>query len=961
MQVDAADRERIKSLFDQARRLSSEPRLRFLESACGSNSGLRACVEGLLTDFDAAGELLSDPTIAGARVAAIERPPDEALGHSIGGYRLQERIGEGGFGTVYLAEQYEPVRRRVALKIVKPGMDSRQVIARFEAERQALALMDHPNIARVLDGGATDFGSPFGPGRPYFVMELVTGIPITPFCDQQRLGLRERLALFGDVCHAVQHAHQKGIIHRDIKPNNVLVSLYDDKPVAKIIDFGIAKAIGGRLTDKTVFTELRQMIGTPAYMSPEQAGLSDLDIDTRSDIYSLGVLLYELLTGVTPFDAERLRRADFDELRRIIREEDSPRPSTRLSSLMTATGSAGVPSAADSSSRSLDPAIPRSLSRQLRGDLDWIVMKCLEKDRTRRYETASALAEDVQRHLAGEPTLAAPPSKLYRLRKLARRNRGPVAAAAVFLLLILCCTVVSTVFWQRAEREAEQARQVASFMEDTLAGVGPGVARDRDTTLLKELMDAAARRIRDGELSAAPEAELRLRLTIGQVYREIAEYELAHDMLDPAEDLLRVHSIEDAQTAETQNALAELLYDEGQGSEALVKSQTSLALCERLHAGDHPQNATARYLEVLSLRALGRHAEALPKSDTLLAMCRRLHSGDHLQTARAMIVRASLLQQVHGPALALPLYEDALAMLDRAQGSERPHPEMIECLNWLARCYAWLGQSDQALRRYETALDLSRRVYPRPHPDTANVLHVLAEALRRDGRLDEAERYAKEAVQMLRTHSQWGPKESLNGEWYLASILLDSGKGAEAIESLRAFDVVAQERFPDHPIVRVCSLGMLPLALLKHAAPGDVTEAERHLNACMAICEETVPQGRVPAWMYWNTMSMLGEVRAAQGRFTDAEPLVLDAYNGLLRNDVGMPRPEDTGIDFKRDALERILSLYVAWHGAEPDKGHDARAAQWRTKLAAHPAATQHPVFQPDAPERAPPALPTDP
>ena len=394
---------RIKDLFNDLIELPDDVRRARLRALCGDDDALRARLEALLHAYETAGGMLSGPTLGPA--ATPDGAPDfSAVGHRVGPYQLLQEIGEGGFGTVYMAEQREPVQRRVALKIIKPGMDSRQVIARFEAERQALAMMDHPHIARVLEAGATDAQSLLGPGRPYFVMELVKGVPITQYCDEHGLPLRERLALFVDACRGVQHAHQKGIIHRDLKPSNVLVSRFDDKAVVKIIDFGIAKAMSGRLTEKTLFTEFRQMIGTPAYMSPEQAGLSDLDVDTRSDIYSLSVLLYELLTGTTPFDADRLRSANVDELRRMIREEEPPKPSTRFSALPSqlpaSTGGAGRGAHHPSSSHEIAVCRrtdPRSLVRSLHGELDWIVMKGLEKDRTRRYETCDAKALDVER------------------------------------------------------------------------------------------------------------------------------------------------------------------------------------------------------------------------------------------------------------------------------------------------------------------------------------------------------------------------------------------------------------------------------------------------------------------------------------------------------------------------------------------------------------------------------------
>ena len=386
-------------------------RAAYLDEACGENAGLRCRVEKLLLRHQESGGILDAPPPgidSTNRIATVSEKP----GALIGPYKLLEQIGEGGFGVVFLAEQERPVRRRVALKIIKPGMDTRQVIARFEAERQALAMMDHPDIAKVLEAGATESG------RPYFVMELVQGVPITEYCDQCNLTTRERLELFLSVCLAVQHAHQKGVIHRDLKPTNVLVAMQDGQPAPKIIDFGIAKAINQRLSEQTLMTGFAQMLGTPLYMSPEQAELSPLGVDTRSDIYSLGVLLYELLTGTTPFDKDRLHAASYDELRRIIREEEPPRPSARISTL----AANAVTTVADQ--RRTDA---RRLSNTIRGDLDWIVMKCLEKDRNRRYETASALATDIQRYLSDEPIEARPPSAVYRFRKFALRHKARIA------------------------------------------------------------------------------------------------------------------------------------------------------------------------------------------------------------------------------------------------------------------------------------------------------------------------------------------------------------------------------------------------------------------------------------------------------------------------------------------------------------------------------------------------------
>jgi serine/threonine protein kinase/Tfp pilus assembly protein PilF len=418
----------------------------FIDQACAGDAALRAEVEDLLQAHSAAGSFLDAPAIARTIDMPAEPPIAAAPGTVIGPYKLLQQIGEGGMGVVYMADQLAPVRRKVALKIIKPGMDTREVIARFEAERQALALMDHPHIARVFDAGAT------AAGRPYFVMELVRGVPITDYCDQNNLPVHERLELFVTVCHAVQHAHQKGIIHRDIKPSNVLVTLHDGHPLPKVIDFGVAKAIGQQLTDKTLFTQFAQMVGTPLYMSPEQAQLTGQDVDTRGDIYSLGVMLYELLTGTTPFERGRLKQAALDEIRRMIREEDPPSPSARLSS------TAGETQTAVAAHRRVDP---RGLSRLVRGDLDWIVMKALEKDRSRRYETANGFAADIGRYLSDEPVLACPPSAAYWLRKFVHRHKGLVLASMVVLAALVLGIAGTTIglLQARAERDKVLAAQ----------------------------------------------------------------------------------------------------------------------------------------------------------------------------------------------------------------------------------------------------------------------------------------------------------------------------------------------------------------------------------------------------------------------------------------------------------------------------------------------------------------------
>jgi serine/threonine protein kinase len=529
------------ALFQAAIQLTGNARTSFLENACTGDPALRQRLESLLAADEQTEGALADPPAAKATMKLeLSDTPDETIGQKIGRYKILEKVGEGGCGVVYVAEQIEPVRRRVALKVIKLGMDTKQVVARFEAERQALAMMDHPNIAKVLDAGSTE------QGRPYFVMELVRGIKFTDYCDQNNLSTNERLDLFIKVCQAIQHAHQKGIIHRDIKPSNILVTLHDGVPVPKVIDFGIAKATEGKLTDATVYTQLHQFIGTPAYMSPEQAEMSGLDIDTRSDIYSLGVLLYELLTGRTPFDAQELMSQGIDAMRKTIREKDPVRPSTRLGTLK------GDELTTTAKRRSVETS---KLAKLLRGDLDWIVMKCLEKDRTRRYETANSLALDLKRHLNNETVVARPPSSAYRFQKMIRRNKVAFAAAAAVIGGLVFGIIATT--WQavratRAKQEAFAARQQAENLV---------------FFMIQDLQPA----LKDyGRLSL-----------LRQVDQKTVSYFTALPLVlrDAKTELAQANAI---------TALAEILAAEGDAKAARENSEKALALYQRL-AEHHPE------------------------------------------------------------------------------------------------------------------------------------------------------------------------------------------------------------------------------------------------------------------------------------------------------------------------------------------------------------------------------------
>jgi serine/threonine protein kinase/tetratricopeptide (TPR) repeat protein len=541
--------ESIDRIFWDAAHIESEvERGAYLDRACSEDAGLRGRVEQLLRAQPRAENFLERPAVPLTATVA-DGTVSEAPGTVIGAYKLLEQIGEGGFGVVFMAEQQHPVRRKVALKVLKPGMDSGAVSARFEAERQALALMDHPNIATILDAGQTDSG------RPYFVMELVKGAPITDYCDAVRLPVADRLELFVDVCHAVQHAHQRGVIHRDLKPSNVLVTLHDGTPVVKVIDFGIAKALAGPLTERTVFTGFAQVLGTPLYMSPEQAALSGLDVDTRCDIYALGVLLYELLTGTTPFPEERLGTLGFDEVLRVIREEEPVRPSTRLSTL-------GPAATAVSAGRGSDP---RRLCRAFRGELDCVVMKALEKDRNRRYATALDLAADVRRYLRHEPVQACPPSALYRLRKFARRHKAGLALAGLVLLSVV--VLAGGAAWALRDRAVQaaaakqhviraldeaatlqgqakwpEALEAARRAEGFLAG-GDAELRQRVDAVRKDLeMVLRLEEIRFPRLGGGSEGDWDEAAMDGGFARAFREYGIDVDTLEPAEGGERIRA-----------------------------------------------------------------------------------------------------------------------------------------------------------------------------------------------------------------------------------------------------------------------------------------------------------------------------------------------------------------------------------------------------------------------------------
>jgi serine/threonine protein kinase/tetratricopeptide (TPR) repeat protein len=765
-----------EALFHAARRIADpEARAVFIDQACGDNAALAQRVRMLVALHEQEVDAAEPPAIpTGPYEPIAERP-----GSRIGPYVLREQIGDGGFGLVFVAEQFEPVKRKVALKIIKPGMDSQQVIARFEAERQALALMDHPNIAKVLDAGATDSG------RPYFVMELVRGVPITEYCDKNQLAPKDRLDLFITVCQAIQHAHQKGIIHRDVKPSNVLVTSHDGKPVAKVIDFGVAKAIHQQLTEKTIYTHFAQMIGTPLYMSPEQAEMSGLDIDTRSDIYSLGVLLYELLTGTTPLEKKRFAKAAYDEIRRLIREEEPPRPSTRLSSSDSLASIAAQ--------RHTEPA---KLSKLVRGDLDWITMKALEKDRTRRYETANGLARDIQRYLSDEPVEACPPSAGYRLRKFAKKNRAALTTAAALTFLLLAGGSVSTwqavratraekaanaaaagerlakedaqaqreIALQSAQREADERRKaeaakkaaqekeaeanaVVKFFEDKVFSAGRprgeagGMGHDvllRDA--IKASLPAVATSFRD-----QPLVEARLRITLGSTFYFLGEYLRAAEQYDQARALYtRYGGPDHPNTLQSMNSLAISYFALNRHAEALKLFEETLAARKRVLPTDHPDTLANMNDLANSYAALNRHAEAIKLHEEALAARKRVLSADHPGTLQSMNNLANCYAALNRHAEAIKLYEETLEAQKRVLPAD--HPDTLTSMYNLANSYAALNRHAEALKLREETLAARKRVLPVDHPDTLKSMNNLAVSYAAVNRHAEALRLCEETL-----------------------------------------------------------------------------------------------------------------------------------------------------------------------------------------------------------------------
>ena len=787
---------RAEAAFHEALLCSStEARDAYLDEISRESDSLAAAVRRLLKAHEKADSKFFNATpgqLAGlaADAAAALNPelaaqfaslkPEEP-GDRIGPYKLLQQIGEGGFGVVWMAEQTAPVRRKVALKIIKVGMDTREVISRFEQERHALGLMDHPNIAKVLDAGAT------ATGRPFFVMELVSGVTITEYFDKHHVAMKERLKLFIEVCHAVQHAHQKGLIHRDLKPSNVLVSIHDGVPVPKVIDFGVAKATQAKLTDLTVFTHYEQMIGTPIYMSPEQAEMSSLDIDTRSDIYSLGVLLYEILTGRTPFNCEELMRRGLDEVRRVIREEDPPTPSTALSA-MTKESLTTI-------ARGRRTEIARLIST-LKGDLDWIVMRALEKDRTRRYETANELAMDIQRHLNDQPVLARPPSTLYRFRRMVRRNKLAVGAAGAVAASLVLGAAVS--MWQAlrvtAERDAKQdALQQARAAEADTAAFGDflvnrvlAAARPEDVegglgievTIARALEQAEKQLGQD--FAGRPLAEALARDAIGVTWETLGRYEDAKWQLRRAIELRqRELGPDDPATLKSMNDLAVIYTKANEPDKAVPLFEEVLRKRKVRLAPDHPHmlisinNLAGAYYET------GDFQKALPLYDQAYELSKATLGPDDRNTLKTMSNLARAWRAVGNLPKALPLYKQAL---EKSRSTLSPdHPDTLTRMNNLAVALEEAGDLPQALDLYKEAYEKSIAKLDRNHPDTLASMDNLAGAYDRRGDFQKAIELYEQALAIRRIKPGEGHRDTLTN---ISNLAVSRDKAGEPLKAL---------------------------------------------------------------------------------------------------------------------------------------------------------------------------------
>jgi serine/threonine protein kinase len=845
-------------IFSRAIELPLEDRRAYLDQACAGNGELRRKIEELMAVHQRSKGFMQDSPwgLEAQKVRTVQI--GEQPGDRVDRYKLLQQIGEGGCGVVFMAEQDQPIKRRVALKIIKPGLDTRNVIARFEAERQALALMDHPNIAKVLDAGAT------ASGRPYFVMELIRGIKITEYCDGNSLPLEERLKLFIQVCSAIQHAHQKGIIHRDIKPSNILVTTtVEGQALPVVIDFGIAKAtVSQQLTDKTLFTAFEMLIGTPAYMSPEQAAFTNVDVDTRSDIYSLGVLLYEISTGSTPFDTQEMFKGGLDEIRRVIREREPIKPSALLRN-MAANKLTTV-----SKLRNAEPA---KLIRAVRGDLDWIVVKALEKDRTRRYQTAHGLALDVQRYLADEPISARPPSALYKLRKLFLRNKLLFVGIGIIASLLIASLIMvsSSLARERelrlqAQTEAAKSDQVTKFLEDMLDGVGPSVALGQDTKMLRGILNRTASRV-GTELTNQPAVQAELSSLIGELDFEIGNFDQAQQMDDTALALDRnLYGSNSLQAAGALTDLGLILARKGKLPAAEAHFNEALEISRRFSGETGPNVASLLNYQADIYTQEGRYKEAEALAREALAIRQKLSASDSLEVAQSIRTLAAVLGNEGNWSQSEVMLRQVLEI--RLKHLEPDDPLIAGTYNDIAWAEGGEGKLEDAEALEGKALAIRRKVLGDNHPDVAKALYLLGDRLRQRDELDAADQVLSTAFSMQTNLVGANDPASLETMLGLSKTLQMEGRLLEA-ENLERQELAIWYKRGEQDVPRamenVSELAQILIAENKNLEAGQLLDA----SLTPAVLQKPLSA---------DILMLRAGLRARRGRWQDA------ADDGLL-------------------------------------------------------------------------------